>query len=491
MRRSTVRCRVSYSDKKSVIYFKGGKVVFAVSNSRSTRLFDILLRRGKLTRDDLVQIPNFSNDFELSAVLQEKNILSKAEADHHFSEQVEGIILDTLTWNAGEWTFSPLSRIRDELSFEINCIGHLTNYSRCISNDAVVARYRTLDELFKRSGESELGRDLTMEEGFIVSRADDSPQTASSFVTLSAMPQPMVLHSLYTLWLSGLLVRENWNAAFPKALIAAIKSAKLELKTEAKDRETPVAAPPVTVEESPVEPIAEDVPKDAVISLNDYLERVENAQTHYDILGVELKAEADELKRAYFMLAKNFHPDRYHSEGGPTLKRIQNAFTELAQAHETLKNPESREVYDYRMRKELAEREERQAAGKTEDILDVQLDQAAEQFDRGFSLLMDDDPANAVPFLARAAHFAPKNARYRTYYGRALAYDEKHRHKAEGEIQAALKIDPNNETFRIILAEFFIQFNLLKRAEGELNRLLAIFPNNREAQELLRSLKAG
>ncbi|MGB2913421.1 MAG: tetratricopeptide repeat protein, partial [Pyrinomonadaceae bacterium] len=86
-------------------------------------------------------------------------------------------------------------------------------------------------------------------------------------------------------------------------------------------------------------------------------------------------------------------------------------------------------------------------------------------------------------------HYAPKNARYHAYYGKALSADGSQRHKAESEMQAALKLDPNNPTFRILLAEFYIQFNLLKRAEGELTRLLAVFPSNREAQDLLASLQ--
>ena len=106
---------------------------------------------------------------------------------------------------------------------------------------------------------------------------------------------------------------------------------------------------------------------------------MEKSETYYDILGVDSKAETDELKRAYFFLAKNFHPDRYHSEGGDLLKRIQNAFTELAQAHETLKNADSREVYDYRMRKEIAERERRQESGET-DAPDIRIQQAADEF---------------------------------------------------------------------------------------------------------------
>lgn len=55
------------------------------------------------------------------------------------------------------------------------------------------------------------------------------------------------------------------------------------------------------------------------------------------------------------------------------------------------------------------------------------------------------------------------------------------------EIKGNLREHPLAE-FRIILAEFFIQIGLFKRAEGELNRLLAIFPNNKEAQTLLKNL---
>jgi hypothetical protein len=40
-----------------------------------------------------------------------------------------------------------------------------------------------------------------------------------------------------------------------------------------------------------------------------------------------------------------------------------------------------------------------------------------------------------------------------------------------------------------MLAEFFVNVKLVKRAEGELNRLLAIAPDNKEARVLLDSLK--
>ncbi len=479
--------RGSEKEKKWVIYFKGGKVVFAVSNARNARLFDILMRRNRLTKKELTQIPNFSNDFELAAFLQDKNLLSTAECDQLFAEQVEGIVIDILSWNSGEWSFSSLTRIRDGLAFEINARQLLIDYARCLPVDTILGRFRSLSETFMRSGTPATEFSLDVDEAFVLSRAEDTPLAAADLVNIAAMTESRALHALYTLWAGGLLVRKDWRPAFSESQIAAIKGARLELKREAKLRH--ISAP--VVENGKPKPEAKiKAPKEPeiTISVEEYLERVENAETFYDVLGVDSNARIDELKKAYFNLARNFHPDKYHAEGGKTLARIQQAFTELAQAHETLKNEATREMYDYKMRKEIAEREKHRAAGTLGDR-DVKLEQAEEHFQRGLSLLMDGDTDRALPFLARASHFAPKNARYHAYYGKALSADETQRHKAESEIQAALKIDPNNPTFRILLAEFFIQNKLLKRAEGELTRLLDIFPSNREARKLLDSLK--
>jgi predicted Zn-dependent protease len=327
---------------------------------------------------------------------------------------------------------------------------------------------------------------LKQNEAFVLSRAEHSALTAAAIANVAAMPETEALHILYTMWLAGLLVRTDWQPAFSPEKVAAMLSAKLELRQEAKMPSSPVstATQPKPVEQ---QPLAAKEPE-IVLSLDEYLDRVEGAATYYDLLGVDTKAEAAEIKRAYFTLAKSFHPDKYHSEGGDLLRRVQRAFTEMAQAHETLKDAHTRELYDFRVRKELADREKAAESGQTGNA-SMQALQASENFERGFSLLMDHEIESAIPFLARAVHYAPKTARYHAYYGKALSADEKQRHKAEAEMQAALKLDPNNPTFRLLLVEFFIQMGLKKRAEGELNRLLAVFPSNREAQDLLASLK--
>ncbi|MFM9902939.1 MAG: DnaJ domain-containing protein [Pyrinomonadaceae bacterium] len=481
--------RVSCEDRKCVIYFKNGRVVFAVSNARASRLFDILLTRNRLSKDDLAKIPNFSNDLEFTAYLEDKSFLTRVERDQLFAEQIEGIIVDILTWQSGDWSFSSLKRVRDGLDIEVNAKHLFLDYGRCLPTEAVLKRFRSLDERFHRSGDPGEGLNLNSDEGFVLSRTGENPHTIADIANVAAMTEAKALHAIYTLWLGGLIIRDDWQPAFSEANIIAMRNAKLELKQEAKltftaAQSTAAQIDPPKSQAPPEPPKAAEI----VLSLDEYLEQVENAATYYDLLGVSPKSDVADIKRAYFGLARMFHPDRYHSEGGDLLRRIQNAFTEMAQAHETLKSPENREIYDYRIRKELADKAKREAAGNIGNF-SLQNVQAAENFDRGFSLLMDDEYEDAMPFLARAVHYAPKNARYHAYYGKALSFDESQRHKAESEMQAALKLDPSNPTFRILLAEFFIQVNLLKRAEGELTRLLALFPSNREARDLLDGLQ--
>ena len=456
--RLTGSLRIVEREKKCVFYMKNGTLVFAVSNAKSSRLFDILIRRGRFTKEEIAKIPNFSNDFELSAHLQEEGLLSGPECDRLFTEQITQLVVEALTWTSSDWIFSPLARIRDGLAFPVNTSILLLEYGRCLGVDAMLGRFRSLDESFSRSSIGCTDVNLSPDEAFILSRADDGPLTAAGLVSISPMTEAVALQNIYALWLAGLLERSAWQPAFSDEQIILMKNLRLELKKEAvlplsaaKTEDVPEPSPGART------PAPEPAP---TISTEEYLQRVENAETYYDVLGVDSKANADDIKRAYFALARMFHPDRFHAEGGKTFERIQHAFTDLAQANETLKNAETRELYDYRMRKELADREKRLASGNTgHDALRKQ--QAADNFERGFDLLMNEEFEESLQYFARAVHLAPQIARYHAYYGKALSNDPDQRYKAESEMQSAIKLEPDNATFRVLLAEFFIQFSQL------------------------------
>ncbi len=61
---------------------------------------------------------------------------------------------------------------------------------------------------------------------------------------------------------------------------------------------------------------------------------------YYAILGVARDADADAIKTAYRRLARKFHPDVSKE------KNAEEKFKEMAEAYETLKDPEKRAAYD-------------------------------------------------------------------------------------------------------------------------------------------------
>ncbi|CAI4033164.1 Curved DNA-binding protein [Nitrospira tepida] len=63
----------------------------------------------------------------------------------------------------------------------------------------------------------------------------------------------------------------------------------------------------------------------------------------YDILGVPRGASADEIKKAYRRLARQYHPDLHT---GTKKTDMERKFKELNEAHEVLSDPDKRKKYD-------------------------------------------------------------------------------------------------------------------------------------------------
>ncbi|MDP2453430.1 MULTISPECIES: J domain-containing protein [unclassified Kaistella] len=62
---------------------------------------------------------------------------------------------------------------------------------------------------------------------------------------------------------------------------------------------------------------------------------------YYKVLGIDKKATADEIKKAYRKLARKYHPDV-----NPGDKEAERKFKELNEANEVLSNPANRAKYD-------------------------------------------------------------------------------------------------------------------------------------------------
>jgi hypothetical protein len=485
--------RIFRADQKSVIYFDEGQVVFAVSNSKALRLFNVMLQNKKIDRSALAAFPNFANDMEFSLALQNAVGFAKEDVDAMFTLQIDAIVVDALSWPDGEWHFSPLARLRNDVRYKTSVHHVLMDYARCVPGDVVVKRFRSVNESFSMSPEGLNGHVLQAHEAYVLERFKGMTLNIAQLRGMCSLPESGMLQALYVLWLGGILVRRDWNAAFTPVKIGEILTAKI---TKVKAAEDVVQPTPVQqkVEAPNPEPEPEKAPvlkaADIKISLADYLQRVEKAETHYDILGLAPAAELPEIKQKYFGLAKLFHPDKFHREKAAMQKRIQAAFTELAHAYETLKEEEAREAYDFKMRKEIEAREKRLRDGSPGNArLDNKKDSALQAFEKALIALKQEDYEQAVVLLGRAVHYSPENAQYHAYYGKALSAFEGQDHKAESEFNAAVRLAPSDTKIRMMLVDFLLEIDMKKRAIGELNRLLAIAPDNTDALKKLAKLQ--
>ena len=484
--------RISRSDQKAVVYFDQGKLVFAVSNAKAMRLFNVMLQNRKIEKEALAVYPNFANDMEFAISLQNSGDFSKSEVDEMFAMQIEGIIVDTLAWPDGDWHFSPLARLRDDVRYEVNLHRVLMDYARCVPTDAISKRFRSVNESFSVSPAGLNGHVLQAHEAYVLERFQNMSLNIAQMRSMCSLPESGMLQALYVLWLGGVLLRRDWNSAFSPVKVGEILTAKMRKVKSAEDVQLQDAEKP---EMQPEEPKSEPAPVTVLkaaeikLSLAEYLNQVENAETHYDILGLPGDAEIIDIKQTYFGLAKLFHPDKYHRENPKTLKRVEAAFTSLAHAYETLKDAEARESYNFKMRKEIEAREERlRDGGPADGRLDNKRDSALQSFEQALICLKQGDHEQAVTLLSRSVHYSPENPQFHAYYGKALSAFEGQDHKALGEFQTATKLAPSDEKIRMMLVDFLLEIDMQKRAVGELKRFLEIVPGSREAQDRLRKM---
>lgn len=491
--------RLSRESKKVIVYFENGAMIFAVSNSRENQLFEILLGENIVSKEKLQSIEGFTNDVHLAKKLTDEGILSRHAIDSIFAIQITKIINSILSWDSGRWEFSPLARIREGIGVTLDTRKLLRDHSKTIDIKDVLGRFRSVTEKFSLiSGDTNfLDLNLTPNEGFVLSRFGEDTLTIDEIRAMCGLGKDELFLTLYGLWLGGVIKRHNWNSIFKAADIAKIIEAKLTLTRSAasfedkqeKERLEEAAARQIKVTEEQVADELRRKEKGLDLSLDNYLKRIEAAATHYELFDVPSDSDIGRIKKIYFNYAKNFHPDLFHKKiDGQKHLQIQKAFTEIARAYDTLKDNSLREVYDFKLQKVIetaGTKKGREMFIKDDFESHKNAQSAADQFEAGFNLLMNENYDDALPYLERAVTLDGDAAHYHAYFGKALSNVRKHRHRAESEFQIAINLDDRNSEYRMMLVELYLDIGLTVRAQGELRKLLEIRPDDKNAQSLL------
>lgn len=465
--------RVEHERSKVVIYLEDGNVIYAAANVRSLRLTEYLKKSPLIPEDKLLKYSTNCSDLALATALSKDGVLRSEAVNSLLNRLVVDVVRLALLWMKGTWNFEGRTRLDDSVELVIDVPTLLLEYARRIEAEFILSRFENPDELISPGNRSSLNG-LLPAEGFLLSRVDQAIKL-KDLIAVSSLPESEVMPIVYGLTLAGFLERERWPPAFRSTVVSAPK---------------PISVPVVPTERTEEE------------DLRDFLERVEQAATYYDVLDVPNEAFAEHIKRAYYGIARKYHPDRFRGMAEtPMHSRLESAFARITQAYETLMDVSRRRAYDSKVAaREKATNLARSApkaadlrpAGNQEDRSEVSSSEARQTediFTEGFAALQQGQINMALSLLAAAAREVPNEARYRAYYGRALATQERTRRTAESELQAAVRLDPKNAGYRMMLAELYRDLGFSRRALSEAERALALDRGNQAARELVGRLK--
>ena len=477
------KLQVQHERVRAVFYFDKGELLYAASNVRTFRLREYLLKAG-VSEVALSRYDERRSDIELTKSLCADQVLSAAAAEQLQSRQVSDVLRLALLWTEGSWEFDIRARLTEAPQIKIDAASLLVETGRRLPAKFVGARFESPAELISPVVNALNSQSLLPTEVFLLSRLD-RPTPLRELIAVSGLGESETLVLIYSLALGGLLQRENWKRAFRST------------------SERPAPAKPAAVSVPAEEPPADDK-KDQVDNLETFLQTISTARSYYDVLGVATTASPVEMKTRYYEIARRYHPDRFRKSESSLLSRIESAFARVTQAYDTLRDDGLRSTYDAKLRARQKVQQVIDAAPKpvvadappettAADVNDPGIslaERAALQFKEGLEALELGQRKVALGLFASAARAAPNQPRYRGLYGQLLAENPNTLRAAEGELQAAIKLDPKNGEYRVKLAELYRDLGLPLRAKGEAERAIAADPNNRKARDLLRALKS-
>ena len=492
---------------KTAIYFDKGALVYATSNLRPHRLAEWLRRWRVITDAQFASLPQGGkSDAETGRALVERGVMTKETLGELRERLVADVLRPALLWTEGSWKFDPRVRLLEDVRVEINLQELSIEAARRLPKNLTARRFPNTNEKIQPSSEFADSLNFLPAEAFVLSRIDMKLRL-HELLAISGLPEEETLHACYALALGGFIEREQWPRAFtPEEVTKALAAGEAAAQSASQTVRAPEAKK--AEEAKPVEPVV-----DEKLELEELFERVGRAVNHYQILGVTRSADQNTLKQTYHRLARRFHPDRFHQDA-TIHSRVQDAFAKIAQAYETLRDRSARAAYDLKLEREKDVRPPVRPEPKMEPPAQpvkpgrptpvapssstpppppataTAAERAEESFQRGLGALKTGDMALALASFDAAARLEPKVARYRAQYGKALAGQAQMSRKAEAEFQAAIMLEPDNITYRIMLARLYQNLGFIKRAQGEVERARNLDPRNAEAQTLLAELQS-
>ena len=319
--------RFNNNDLIKSIYISKGDMIFSTSNQDEDRLAYKLRKKGHITNSQYIQsvMEMRSTGQKIGQVLVRLGYITPQELFKAVRHQVEEIIQSFFGYENGIFEFTesqlPVEKIIKLNMSTANLIYHGT---KGINNFNVLRNeLPEMQSILHFSSEPvDLFQDISLDDsGKKIISCIDNKSTIMDIISLTKLDR-----------------------------LDALKTICALLNVRILTIEPVIDVPEDTIKEVIGEIIEEESEQRIAPDLKNIIEEMYSKYSrlgYYGVLGLKDNASPSDIKRAYFMQAKKFHPDIHHHISNDSVKnKLSSIFSYINDAYLTLSNPQKRKKYD-------------------------------------------------------------------------------------------------------------------------------------------------
>ena len=442
------------------VYFKDGDVVFSSSNTDEDRLGKCLLRAGKITNaqfDASAELAKKTNKKQ-EAVLVELGFITPHDLVDGVRLQMQEIIYGLFSCRSGSYQFHEgLLPLADITPLQMSTQSLILEGIRRLDWQTV---RKTLPPLKTILHPAAKPSGLFQEAAF----------SHDQRTVLSLIDGKRSIEDICSLAGGGDF--NTLKAIYFFLCVRLAQAGKMQTDEDRTPEHRPAHTAAPRAEERPDESEAHSTR----LMLQRAFEQMEG-QNHYQVLGVSEQATAREIKKAYFTLAKLYHPDKHlHLDLHDMKANLEALFSKLTEAYNTLSSQAARDEYD------LSRIKGARKVEFEEDKTD-RTGAAINQFNRGLKEYKAGNFWGAVEAFQWASRLDAGKSKYFYYQGLALTQMPRRSHEAEEAFKKAIQMEPSNADYHAALGNLYLKSGLKSRALSVFKEALNWDPESVQAKE--------
>ena len=245
-----------------------------------------------------------------------------------------------------------------------------------------------------------------------------------------------------------------------------------------------IVPPAVSLEESDPQLLAL---RKAIVSKAEQMTK----QNYYEMLEVPLGAPTEEVRKAFFKMAKIYHPDRATASGmEDLLETLQYVFSNLSEAHATLVDPDTREEYGAAISDGMKRTSQMPGPADEDTVRDVL--EAEKLYQKGVVLMRRGQNAKALELVDTARRMNPDEGEYLAAWAKLQAASRGADDNLDDLISSmrrALEMTPKSERVNLFMGELLKRAGRPSEALAHFQKVVEINPRNIEAARELRIMR--